>query len=211
MKELQILSLFCSGFLIAAIPQADAATTCGVSGNLVSNCGFETGSFSGWTLSGADTPGQLNDLYGVEGKDPVDSIAPFSGSYQAFFADLSASPITISQSIATSAGSTYSISFYIAQDTNPASGGSSYTDSLAAKFGGSTLISSTVVPQEGYTKYTFTDVASGPVSVLSLTFGDDLGEFLLDDVTVAAPEPASWCLLAGGLAAAFFLRRRLAA
>jgi hypothetical protein len=67
-----------------------------------------------------------------------------------------------------------------------------------------------VVPAEGYTKYTFSGVATGSASVLSLTFGNDLGEFLLDDVTVAAPEPAAWSLVAGGAVLAFLLRRKFA-
>jgi len=213
MKKIKLLSALCSTacLFFIAIPQAKASTSCtAVAGNLVSNCGFETGTFGGWTLSGADVPSQLNILYGVEGTDPVDAIAPNNGSYQAFFGDLSTSPTTISQSIATSAGSIYTVSFYIAQDSNPTSGGSTYTDLFKASFGSSTLVASTVIPMEGYTAYSFTEVATGPTSVLSLTFGNDVGEFLLDDVSVVAPEPAAWSLMAGGLAIAFFLRRKFA-
>lgn len=214
MKKIKLLSALLSTacLFFIAIPKAEASTSCAsITGNLVANCGFETGSFSGWTLSGTDTPTQLNNLYGVEGTDPIDGISPYSGSYQAFFADLSTSPTTISQSIATVAGSIYTVSFYIAQDTPPASGGGSYTDLFAAKFGTSTLVASTVIPMEGYTKYSFTEVATGPASTLSLTFGNDNGEFLLDNLSVVAPEPAAWSLMAAGLALAFFLRRKFAA
>jgi len=211
MKHINLLTvLFSTGLLFfVAAPQAVAGTSCtSVAGNLVANCGFETGDFTGWTLSGADVPSELNVLYGVEGTDPVDNIAPNSGSYQAFFADLSTSPTTISQNIATAAGSTYTISFYIAQDTNPNSGGSTYTNLFQASFGSSTLVASTVVPLQGYTAYSFSEVATGPASTLSLTFGNDLGEFLLDDVSVAAPEPAAWSFMAGGLVLAYLLCRK---
>jgi hypothetical protein len=214
MKKIKLLSaLFSTACLFfIAIPQAKAVTACSaVTGQLVANCSFGTGTFSGWTLSGADVPTQLNNLYGVEGTDPVDGISPITGSYQAFFADLSTSPTTISQSIATAAGSTYTVSFDIAQDTAPTAGGGSYTNLFAAQFGSSTLVASSVIPMEGYTAYSFTEVASGPTSVLSLTFGNDNGEFLLDNVSVVAPEPAAWALMAGGLAIAFFLRRKFAA
>ncbi len=209
MKKIQLLSVVVlAGYFL--IPQARAATACtAMTGNLVANCGFEAGTFSGWTLTGTDVPLQEGTLYGVEGTDPVNSIAPHSGKDQAYFADLTTSPLTLSQSIATVAGTAYKISFYAAQDTDPNSGGSTYTNSLSASFGGASLISSAVVPVEGYTLYSFTGVAGSSASVLSLTFGNDLGQFLVDDVTVTAtPEPAAWVLVAGGAVMALSLARK---
>src|SRR5277367_3761001 len=81
------------------------ADTCssGPNPNIVANCGFETGDFTGWTLSGNDVPGELGNLYGVKGTDPSplpDGTAPNSGTSQAFFADIAADPITLSQTLA---------------------------------------------------------------------------------------------------------------
>ena len=89
--------------------------------NQVTNCGFETGDFTGWTLTGFDVPGELNNFYGVEGTDPFDGISPNSGGWQAYFADVVGNDTTISQTISTFAGTEYYISFYLAQDTPPTS------------------------------------------------------------------------------------------
>ena len=103
--------------------QGKAASICeAAAGNLVANCGFETGDFTSWNSTGNDTPAEQDNLYGVEGVDPFDSIAPNSGDNQAFFADLVANSTTLSQTITTNPGDTYAISFYLAQDTDPASG-----------------------------------------------------------------------------------------
>lgn len=181
--------------------------------NLVVNCGFETGAFTAWTLSGPDVPGEEGNLYGVEGTDPVDGIAPNSGNFQAYIADLVNNATTLSQTLSTNVGDDYSISFYLAQDTAPAGG---YTNSLSVGFGSDTLISQTGLPVSGYSQYSFTDAASSASTMLDITLGNDLGEFLLDDVQVddlgpaAAPEPATGLLLLGSgllLTAAKTLRR----
>ena len=183
--------------------QGKAASICGAAaGNLVANCGFETGDFTSWTLTGNDTPAELDNLYGVEGVDPIDSIGPNSGSNQAFFADLVANSTTLSQVITTNPGDVYAISFYLAQDTDPASGGGQYTNAFAASFDGISLMASSVIPVEGYTQYSYTEMALDASSALNLVLGNDLGEFLVDDVvvtdtsaTAATPEPSALLLM----------------
>jgi hypothetical protein len=200
--------LFC---LALGHPQAQASniSICPGPSNVVENCGFDTGDFSSWTLTGNDTPFELGNLYGVEATDPIDGIGPHSGNYQAFFGDLDANATTVSQTLQTVAGSLYTVSFWLAQDTAPLA---PYTNMFAVSFAGNVLASQTGVPVEGYTFYSYTGSASSASSVVSFTLGNDLGEFLLDDVTVSAtaPEPGSWLLLAGGLGAAIFkVRGRL--
>jgi len=180
---------------------------------LVVNGGFETGNFTGWTLSGNDVAaGTLGNLYGVEGTDPFDG-GPNSGSYQAFFGDLVPNATTLSQNIATVAGDSYTVSFYLLQDT-PAS--DEYGNELIASFGGTTLIDATDVPVQGYTEYSYTLDATSASSQLSLTLGDGLGYFLLDDVSVTSntaptPEPSTWMLLlTGTIGGALLYRRSLA-
>jgi len=203
--------------LLFAATQSKASDDCAtVAGNLVANCGFETGDFTGWTLSGNDVPGELNNLYGVEGIDPFDSISPLSGSSQAFFGDLVANSTTLSQTLATTATDQYTVTFFLAQDTAV---GTQPTESNAfsASFGGVTLDNLTGVPVEGYTEYSLIAIAGSSSSVLSLKLGNDLGEFLLDDVSVVndgpattttTPEPPAWMLMLTGIIGLAFLGKR---
>jgi hypothetical protein len=213
--------LICLGFccfLGAPVSKANPsyAPCTGVVGNLVSNCGFETGDFTSWTLTGNDAPGELNNLYGVEGTDPINSIAPNSGASQAFFADLDANATTLSQTLGTTPGTTYTLAFYLAQDTATGGGQSPYSNEVIVNFDGATLASLSDVPVEGYTLYTYSGLASGGSTVLSLTMGNDLGETLLDDVSVSipstsTPEPSTWGLMCAGLFGLGFAARRKAA
>jgi hypothetical protein len=214
MKTTQRLVSLAVGLLLGASAGLAAAAPCtATAGNLVTNCGFETGTFSGWTLAGNDVPGEQDNLYGVEGSDPFPlpaGTAPNSGSFQAYFSDLVANPTTLSQSVATTAGGHYALSFYIAQQ--PVGPGTA-ANSLSVSFGGSVLGVLTNVPMEGYTQVTYAFTATSASSLLSLSFGDDIGEFLLDDVRVTAvaapvPEPSSTALVGAGLIALGFTQRR---
>ncbi len=200
--------------VVVGTTQARADVCSVITGNLVGNCGFESGDFTDWTLSGGI--GGIPNA-GVEGQDPVDNINPNSGNDQAWFADEDVTPDwdVLTQTIATQAGREYFVTFYLAQDTTPnACGGTQVVaecdNSVVVKFGGATLLSQTNVPVEGYTKYTFQTVATSSSTTLSFQLGNGPGEFLLDDVSVVAPEPSAWTLMllvAGGCV--FLLKRKV--
>jgi hypothetical protein len=203
----------CVAFCLFLGVAQSKADTCGTTpGNLVANCGFETGDFTSWTLAGNDVPLTLGNLYGVEGTDPFDGISPNSGSDQAFFADLVANATTLSQTITTVPTDAYTVSFFLAQDTAVAS---PYSNAFSASFGGASLVNLVAVPVQGYTEYSYNVDATSASSVLSLTFGNDLGEFLVDDISVVndtpaatTPEPPAWTLMLVGLTGAAVLYKR---
>lgn len=207
-----VCAVFC--FLAGLSPASASTIDCLANPtNQLNNCGFETGDFTSWALSGHDVPLEQGNLYGVEGTDPFPlpgGTAPNSGNFQAFFADQFADPTTLSQTIATAPGSTYTISFSLAQFLV---GPGAVKNSAVVTFDGVTLLNLTNIAEQPYTLYTFSALANSSSTALSFEFGNDIGEFLLDDVSVAtaAPEPSSGALLLiGGLLLGWIGHRKTA-
>ena len=177
LTKLLILSLI---FITA---QLSAAPCTSGSPNLVSNCGFETGDFTAWTLSGSNSaPGYNGIDYGV------DSFDAHSGAYGAYLGGFGA-VLDLNQSIATTPGSNYTISFWIAQSPTPIA---PYLDSFSASFGSAHLLSLVQVPNTAFTQYSFSAQALSSTSMLTFGVRDDTGFFSIDDVSVtvaAVPEP----------------------
>ncbi len=174
-----------------ALAAASTAASAGcVAGNLVSNCGFETGDFTGWSLSGNDVPVAEGNLYGVEQVADVfplpDGTAAPEGIAQAWFSDQVADATTLSQTISTVAGTTYTVSFMMAQWYV---GPGTNNNELSVSFGNGSY-TSTDIGDTGYTLVEFTGLASSGSTTLSVTMGNDVGEYLVDDFSVVAPTSA---------------------
>ena len=133
--------------------------------NLVTNGSFETDNFSGWTLGGNTTSAQMY----INGQAESGSFAAALGSV--------GSDGTLSQTLQTTAGQQYTLSFWLANN------GSS-PDDFTAKWNGATVLALTSAPSQNYTEYTFTVTATGSTSTLEFDARQDPSHWSLDNVSV---------------------------
>ncbi len=163
--------------LLIFAPQARAG--------LITNGGFETGDFTGWTVSGG-----ARVL-------PLDKFSPHSGS---FFADLgnSGSLGTLSQTVSDTAEQIYTLNFYLGSDGET-------PNEFKIQWDGTTLYDQTNLPitlnnANPYNLLSFTVTGTGS-DTLTLFQRNDPGLLALDDVGLAAvPEPGAMTLIGIGAA-----------
>lgn len=164
---------------------------------LVTNGGFESGDFSGWTLSNVS----FTSVTLISTSYPV-----HSGSYSARLGSVYSDGY-LSQNIATVAGEQYTVSFWLASTGNI---GNHFSVSL----GGTTLFDQMNIPGQDYTEYSYTVTADSNNALLTLASRDDVNFLRLDDVSVVSanassvPEPGAVWFLGSGLISLIGLRRR---
>jgi len=175
--------------------------------NLVVNGGFETGSFSGWTVTGNTTPclfvGTTNDPRCI----PTTGIGPHSGNYAAELGNAGGDAF-LSQNLATTAGTTYELTFWLAVQNY----GTPLND-FSVTWNGKQIFSETNITSQGYTEYEFTGLAAtGNSTALTFGFRDDPSYLVLDDVSVvdppSTPEPGTLGLFGAPLVLALLRPRR---
>jgi hypothetical protein len=170
---------------------------------LIVNGGFETGDFTGWTVTGANV---LNTNYGISTNTPED------GVYCAWFSGSSTSLTYLSQTFATVPGQEYNARVWISYTQQDATsneiqfwwGGIEETNGSAPSTEPWTNLSNVFTATSSSTTITLGFQSLGPLSQ------PNNGWFAVDDLSVSAvPEPASLllCLLGGALLAARRLRR----
>ena len=163
--------------------------------NLLTNGGFETGNFTGWTGTGNTT------FNGVQCPGPGPTV--FEGNCSAFFGPIG-SLGGISQTLnSLTVGDFYTVSFAFEPDGGTPS-------SFSASFGAANLLSLTNPPGGPYSVYSFVTQATAASQTLAFNFRDDPGFLFLDavSVTAAVPEPATLALFGLALAGLGFARRR---
>jgi hypothetical protein len=181
----------------AALGFAMGSALPAMAANLITNGGFETGSFTGWTQVGNTASN------GVQCPGPSPTV--LQGNCSAFFGP-TGSTGGITQNVNLIAGTDYVLNFsYLPDGGNPSSiavalSGTSYSltrtnPAFAAAF----------INVQAF----ITPTTSG-VGTLSFNFRDDPGFIFLDAVSFAAPEPGSLALIGLGLAGLAAVRRRRA-
>jgi len=133
-----------------------------IPGNMVNNCGFETGSFSGWT--------QIGDT-SFTGVNPASAN---SGNFGAFLGPVGTFG-GVQQVITTVPGQQYGFTFYVRHDGGAGNG-------WRASWNSDVLISQTEAPAFPYTVFGFTVMATGTSSTIKFEFFQVPAFYYLDDV-----------------------------
>lgn len=185
---------------VAVAPQrahAQSTSQCDqVVGNLVANCGFETGDFTGWTF----VRGPSADL-----NTGIDKVDAHTGVYGAYFGAIQTSPTdhgdAIRQTLSTLPGQTYCITFYSADlnaDGTPVLAPTP-DNALRVLFGGAVVFEQPIL-NTAFSSFTVIGVATSATTVLEFDGFNNPAFDALDDVSVTAtPEPGAWALLGTGL------------
>lgn len=175
-------------FNLPAVVVAAACLGCagGARADFIVNGGFETGDFTGWTVTGDAA------TYGVDGSNP------HSGNFNAFFgqpANDGAGKTLLMQAVTTTPGFAYVLDFYLMNEDGNS------PNEFTVQFGTATplLVDQVNLPTFAYTEYTFVVVATAAVTDLTFGFRNDFAFFNIDDVSLRnVPEPGSLaCLMIG--------------
>lgn len=157
---------------------------------LVSNGGFETGDFTGWTQFGDGS---------FTGVDNGGNFPAHSGTFTGYFGPITAGGIQ--QALTANIGDVVTVSFYYAQAFG------SMGESMTVTLGSVPVFSAADFTNTTYTQFSGTFTVADTNPMLTLTFIDPPDYVLVDDVSVS-PAPAPGALALAGVAGLALRRRR---
>ncbi|HZP84072.1 MAG TPA: PEP-CTERM sorting domain-containing protein [Chthonomonadaceae bacterium] len=185
---MHVRELILIGLFVLAAPAVQAQ-------NLVTNPGFETGDFTGWTLTG-------------DGDSIVDIGVGHTGMYAASLGAIPPDQNDLTQPLTTKVGQSYVLSFFAQtpEFNNPPG----FPNSLAVYFGDTLVAGPFQVPDDpNYQAYSYLVTATAPTTLLHFVVTNEPDYTQLDDISVVAvPEPGTLALLLGGGCGAGIWRRR---
>jgi MYXO-CTERM domain-containing protein len=157
---------------------------------LVSNGGFETGDFTGWTQFGDGS---------YTGVDNGTNFSVHAGTFAGYFGPITAGGVQ--QTLTANIGDVVQVSFFYAQAFG------STGESMNVTLGSVPVFSATDFTNMSYVQFSGTFTVADTNPVLTLTFVDPPDYVLVDDVSVSAvPAPGALALV--GVAGLAFRRRR---
>lgn len=199
----RIIGLALSGLMLTCALSARAAD------DLVANGGFENSDYnnlgtipSNWTLNAPSDFGIILAAFGPGG-------SAHSGVLDILFQQ-AGSLAYLSQDLATTAGTQYTVSFWLGSD-------GATPNQMQVTWGDQTLLPTSTLPVLDWTQYSYTVTAQSDLTTLSFggQYDPPNGAQYLDDVSVVAvqevpavPEPASYAMLLAGLGMLGVVARR---
>jgi hypothetical protein len=141
--------------------------------NLITNPGFETGNFMGWTQSGNTQSTSVSNDH------------PHTGTYAADLGPAGSLGF-LSQTVPTTPGQTYTLDYWLDHPYD-----NSVPNEFKVTVGGTVIYDQTNLGNFSYTEFTFSYTATDTMTTVQFGFREDPAYFYLDDVYFGTNHPTT--------------------